>query len=84
MVHTTENFLIMLTKEFSTDAFKTTSKSAIQKTAEASGDLIGNKIVDRITEVSQNLNQNHSRQLQMRKIKEDMNLQKKGRKLLMN
>ena len=74
----------MLTKEFSTDAFKTTSKSAIQKTAEASGDLTGNKIADRTTEVSQNLHQNHSRQLQMRKIKEDMNLQKKDRKLLMN
>ena len=33
-------------------AIKTTSKRAIQKTEEATGDLIGNKIVDKITCVS--------------------------------
>ena len=31
---------------------KTASKRAIQKTAEATGDLIGNKIADKITSVS--------------------------------
>ena len=31
-----------------------------QKTAEAAGDLIGNKIADKITEVSKNLQQNYS------------------------
>ena len=31
-----------------------------QKTAEAAGDLIGNKIADKITEVSKNLQQNNS------------------------
>ena len=31
---------------------KTTSKRAIQKTAEATGDLIGNKIADKITAIS--------------------------------
>ena len=31
-------------KNFTTDAIKTASKRAIQKTAEATGDLIGNKI----------------------------------------
>ena len=36
-------------KQSATDAFKTTSKIAIQKTAEATGDLIGNKIADAIT-----------------------------------
>ena len=30
------------TKKFTTDAIKTVSKKAIQKTAEATGDLIGN------------------------------------------
>ena len=35
-----------------TDAIKTVSKRAIQKTAEATGDLIGNKIADKITRVS--------------------------------
>ena len=34
------------------DAIKTASKRAIQKTAQATGDLIGNKIVDKITSVS--------------------------------
>ena len=32
------------TKQTATDVFKTASKRAIQKTAEATGDLIGNKI----------------------------------------
>ena len=31
------------------DAAKTTSKRVVQKTAEATGDLIGNKIADKIT-----------------------------------
>ena len=39
-------------KKSTTDAIKTTSKRAIQKTAEATGDLIGNKIADKITSVS--------------------------------
>ena len=33
------------------DAAKTASKRVIQKTAEARGDLIGNKIADKITSV---------------------------------
>ena len=36
----------------STKKSKTDAKIAIQKTAEATGDLIGNKIVDKITSVS--------------------------------
>ena len=43
-----------------TDAFKTVSKRAIQKPAEATGDLIGSKITDRITKVSKTLPQNNS------------------------
>ena len=38
-----------------TDAIKTTSKRAIQKTAEAAGDLVGNKIAYKITSVSKKL-----------------------------
>ena len=34
------------------DAIKTASKRAIPKTAEATGDLIGNKIADKITSLS--------------------------------
>ena len=39
-------------KKSTTDAIKTASKRAIQKTAEATGDLIGNKIADKRTSVS--------------------------------
>ena len=39
-------------KKCTTDALKTASKRAIQKTAEAAGDLICNKIADKITSVS--------------------------------
>ena len=38
-------------KKSLTDVIKTASKRAIQKTAEATGDLIGNKIADNITSV---------------------------------
>ena len=39
-------------KKSITDAINIASKRAIQETAEASGDLIGNKIADKITSVS--------------------------------
>ena len=44
--------LLDTAKKSTTDAMKTSSKRAIQKTAEATGDLIGNKIADKITSVS--------------------------------
>ena len=39
-------------KKSTTDAIKTASKRAIQKPEEATGDLIGNKIADKIRSVS--------------------------------
>ena len=39
-------------KKSTTDAIKTSSKRAIQKTAETTGNLIGNKVADKITSVS--------------------------------
>ena len=39
-------------KKYIADAIKTASKRAIQKTPEATGDLIGNKIADTITNTS--------------------------------
>ena len=39
-------------KKSTTDAIKTASERAIQKTAEASSDLISNKIADQITSAS--------------------------------
>ena len=48
-------------KKSTTDAIKTASKRIIQKTAEATGDLIGNKIDDKITSVSKKpLNNNNN------------------------
>ena len=44
--------LLNIAKKSTTDAIKTASKREIQKTAEATGDLIGNKIADKITSVS--------------------------------
>ena len=39
-------------KKSATYAIKTVSKNTIQKTTEARGDLVSNKIVDKITKVS--------------------------------
>ena len=47
-------------KQSATNALKTTSKKVIKKTAEATGDLIGNKVADRITKVSKISQQNNS------------------------
>ena len=44
--------LVDRAKKSATDAIKTASKRAIQKTAEATGDLVGNNIADKITSVS--------------------------------
>ena len=38
-------------KQSTTDVLKTISEREIQKTAEGTGDLIGNKIADKITKV---------------------------------
>ena len=54
-----KNFLIVL-KKSTADAIKTASKRTIQKTAEATGDLIGNTIADKITNVSRKSNNNNN------------------------
>ena len=45
-----KNFLIVL--KSTTNAIITASERTIRKTAEATGDLIGNKIADKITSIS--------------------------------
>ena len=81
-------------KQSATDALKTASKRAIQKTAGATGDLIGNKIPDAvaksydgtITKASKASLQNSSETVKNKHEKEihkDIYLQKKGRRLLM-
>ena len=47
-------------RQCATESLKTTPKRVIQKLAEATGDLIGNKVADRITKVSKNSQQNNS------------------------
>ena len=44
--------LVATAKKSATDALKIASKRAIQKTAEATGDLLANKIADEITSIS--------------------------------
>ena len=44
--------LVDTAKKSATDALKTTSRRAIQKTAETTGGLVGTKIADKITSVS--------------------------------
>ena len=47
--------LLNSAEKSTTDVIKTASKRAIQKTAEATCDLIGNKIADKITSVSKKI-----------------------------
>ena len=74
-----KNFLIVL-KKSTTDAIKTASKRAIQKTAEPTGDLIGNKIADKKLVFRKSL----MLIAKWKHQKKDIYLQKKGNKLLMN
>ena len=73
-----------------TDAIKTASKRAIQKTDEATGDLIRHKIADKITSASRKPvkelpNNDEAEEDTVITIhKKDTCLQKKGNKLLMN
>ena len=50
-------------KKSTTDAMETASKRAIQKTAEATGDFIDNKIAGKITSISKSLKESHSKEL---------------------
>ena len=87
MLAARQNFLIVL-KVYETDALKTSSKRLIQKTAEATGDFIGNKIADRVRKVSKNSKQNHSEKVTIEYDKETPKERyislEKDKKLLMN
>ena len=48
-------------KKSTTDAIKTATKREIQKTEKATGDLIGNKIADKITSISKSPKELHSK-----------------------
>ena len=78
-------------KKSTADAIKTASKRAIKKRAEATSDLIGNKIADKITSVSK---KKSTKALPNDETEEDLEIaipkkkdtypQKKDSKLLMN
>ena len=79
--------LLIQQKNLQTDAIKTDSKIAIQKPAEATGNLIGNKIADKTTSVSRKTQNNESEAdtSSPKNIpKKDTYLRKKGNKLLIN
>ena len=59
------------------DAAKTASKRVVQKTAENTGDLIGNKIADKITSIGK------PKEKKQKKQKKFIFRQKKDNKLLM-
>ena len=72
-------------KKSATDSIKTVSKRAIQKIAEATGDLISNKIADKITSVSkESLKELQNNETEADVPKKDTYLQKKDNKLLIN
>ena len=57
--------LLDTAKKSTADAIKTASKRAIQETAEATGDLIGNKIEDKITSVSKKKSNNNNNDVEL-------------------
>ena len=80
-----KNLLTQL-KKSPADAIKTASKRAIQKTAEATGYLVGTKIANKSTCASK---KSRNEEIQSNEVndeipKRDVFLQKKGNKLLMN
>ena len=75
-------------KKSTTDAIKTPSKRAIQKTAEALGDLVVYKFADKITSVSNKKStkelRDNDEDAKINTHKKGTCLQKKDNKLLMN
>ena len=69
-------------KDFATTA----GKKLVHKSAEATGDLVGNKIADKITSASKirKMKKCSQPKLTMKYQKRDIFLQMKGKKLLMN
>ena len=78
--------LLNSAKKSTTDTIKTASKRAIQKSTKATGDLIGNKIVDKITIVSKKIftKRFEDRWEWIRNTKKDIYLRKKDKTLLIN
>ena len=72
-------------KKSVTDAFKIAAKRAIQKTAEATGDLVGNTSAIKLQVFQKTQQMNHTQMmLAMKHQKKEIYVHKKGKKLLMN
>ena len=75
-------------RKSTTEPIKTASKRAVQKIAEATGDLIGNKNADKITSISKNsvkeLPNNDDEDAEIATHKKNTYHQKKYSNLLMN
>ena len=63
-------------KKSATYAIKTVSKRAVQKTAEATGELISNKIADKVTSASKKSSAEHSKKLQNNEAKDETEIPK--------
>ena len=61
--------LVDKAKKSATDAIKTASKRAIQKIAEATGNLIGNKSADKITSASK---KSHNEEIQSNEVNNEI------------
>ena len=66
-----KNFLIVL-KNLQQMQWKTASKRAIQKTAEATGDLIDNTIADKIISISKSSKEFHSKEFHSENISKEL------------
>ena len=78
-----KNFLIM-PKKFPTDALKTASKRVIQKTAEATGHLIGNKIADKVTKASKTASPKNNSQTNEEEILKERYTSLEPRQIIIN
>ena len=81
-----KKFLIEV-KKSANEAIKIVSKKAVQKAPEATGDLIGNKIADKITSISKKTIKElpiNNEDVEITTRKKDLYHQKKESKLLIN
>ena len=79
--------LVDTAKKSATDEIKTASKTEIKKSAEATGDLVGNKIADKIKSASKKPTKKLpiiDEDAELTTHKKDTYHQKKDNKLLMN
>ena len=75
--------LVDTAKKSATDVIKTASKRPIQKTAEATGDLFGNKIADQIT-LKKSTTELHSKKLNSKEANNERYISPKKRQQIID